>query len=220
MPLRHIALCSAFLLLGLGACTSQTKSPQAEEAAVPSAAPTSAAAPTGAASEQASEASRATKTETEFADALVAPLADLNLVRTPIPPVLQAAQQAPYAQPADDSCTGLRQEVTDLNRVLGADLDIPVSAGQPSLLERGSDLATHAVINAVRDSTTGVLPFRSWIRRLTGAEKHARAVIAAISAGAVRRAYLKGLGQAQGCPAPAAPILPTPTKKDGELPKD
>ena len=216
MPLRHIALCSAFLLLGLGACTSQTKSPQADEAA----APTSAAAPTGTASEQASEASRAKKTETEFADALVAPLADLNLVRTPIPPVLQAAQQAPYAQPADDSCTGLRQEVTDLNRVLGADLDIPVSAGQPSLLERGSDLATHAVINAVRDSTTGVLPFRSWIRRLTGAEKHARAVIAAISAGAVRRAYLKGLGQAQGCPAPAAPILPTQTKKDGELPKD
>ena len=86
MPLRHIALCSAFLLLGLGACSSQTKSPQAEEAAAPSPAPTSATAPTGAASEQASEASRATKTETEFADALVAPLADLNLVRTPIPP--------------------------------------------------------------------------------------------------------------------------------------
>jgi hypothetical protein len=77
-------------------------------------------------------------------------------------------------------------------------------------------MATDAVISAVRDSSTGLLPFRSWIRRLTGANKHAKAVIAAISAGAVRRAYLKGLGQAQGCGHPAAPALPALTPPTAE----
>lgn len=151
------------------------------------------------------------KLESDFADALTAPLGDLNLVRKPIPPVLQAAQQAPYATPADSSCAGLRAAVQELNAVLGADLDTPATPDNPSLLERGSDLATTAVLDAVRDTTTGFLPFRGWIRRLTGANKHAKAVIAAISAGAVRRAYLKGLGQAKNCPSPASPApLPPP----------
>lgn len=197
-----VAYIALILLLALSACASSSSSQR--RGIEPTASPVDAH------SAGTQSQSRAQKTETEFADALVAPLADLNLVRPPIPAILASAQQQPYAHPQDDSCTGLGQEVTELNRVLGADLDTPPSAGNPSLLERGSDLATHAVVNAVRDSTTGLLPFRGWIRRLTGAEKHARAVIAAISAGAVRRAYLKGLGQAQGCPLPAAPVLTKP----------
>jgi hypothetical protein len=48
----------------------------------------------------------------------------------------------------------------------------------------------------VRDQTTHVLPFRGWIRKLTGAAKHDRAVQAAIRSGGVRRGYLKGRGHA------------------------
>lgn len=49
---------------------------------------------------------------------------------------------------------------------------------------------------------------RSWVRKLTGAEKYAREVEASIAAGTIRRSYLKGLGQAAGCEAPAAPRAP------------
>lgn len=208
MPCPHLYLLALCLLIGACASAPTNTRHEASAAAQPATA------------QQQSKGTQ--KNEAGFADALVAPLADLNLIRTPIPSVLAEAQKAPYAEPEEASCTGLGLEVAELNRVLGADLDTPPSADNPSLLERGSDLATHAVIDAVRNSTTGILPFRGWIRRFTGAEKHARAVIAAISAGAVRRAYLKGLGQAQGCPQPAAPALtqaapaPSPTEAIAE----
>lgn len=197
-------------LLALPACASRPN-------AAPTPAPTISATPQA----QAAESAEAAKLETEFADALTAPLADLNLVRKAIPPALEAARKAPYGPPSSDDCTGLRQEVEALDRALGADLDTPPSVDKPSLLERGSDLASDAVISAVRDSTTGILPFRGWLRRLTGAKAHANAVIAAVTAGAVRRAYLKGLGQAQGCPQPAAPIqiLPPESEQSNSHPK-
>jgi hypothetical protein len=46
------------------------------------------------------------------------------------------------------------------------------------------------------------------VRKLTGAERYSREVAAAISAGTIRRAYLKGLGASAGCDAPAAPRKP------------
>jgi hypothetical protein len=44
------------------------------------------------------------------------------------------------------------------------------------------------------------------VRKLDGAERHSKEVAAAIAAGSVRRAFLKGVGQALGCQAPAAPM--------------
>jgi hypothetical protein len=138
-------------------------------------------------------------------DAVVAPLTDMNLVRAQIPPVLAKAQKAPYGVPADPSCAALGAEIEALDAALGADLDTVVTGANPSLIERGSDAATDAVIGAVRSTTEGVIPFRGWVRKLTGAERYAKDVAAAIAAGTIRRAYLKGLGQAAGCPQPAAP---------------
>jgi len=51
----------------------------------------------------------------------------------------------------------------------------------------------------------GVIPFRGWVRKLTGAERHDKLVANAIGAGRVRRAYLKGLGEARGCNPPGTP---------------
>ncbi|WP_374584093.1 hypothetical protein [Ideonella dechloratans] len=143
--------------------------------------------------------------DTRLTQAAVAPLSDLNLVQDKIPPLLQAAQKAPYALPADRSCQALAVDIQALDAVLGADLDAPRSEDDPSLLDQGTGAAGDAAIGAVRSTTEGVIPFRGWVRKLTGAERHARAVSAAIAAGMVRRAYLKGLGQAAGCQAPAAP---------------
>jgi hypothetical protein len=130
--------------------------------------------------------------------AAATPLNDLNVVRAEIPPVLVAAQRGPYAAPPDKACTALAADVQALDAVLGADLDSPPSENKPSLIERTGS-------QALQSAAEGVIPFRGWVRKLTGAERYSRDVAAAIAAGTIRRAYLKGLGAAGGCAAPAAP---------------
>ena len=143
--------------------------------------------------------------DSQLAEATVAPLTDLNIVRAEIPKALVAARAAPYALPADMSCPGLAADIQALDAVLGADLDTAETRDNPSHIERGGDAASNALVGAVRDTTEGVVPFRGWVRKLSGAERYARKVSASIAAGTIRRAYLKGLGQAAGCAAPAAP---------------
>ena len=147
---------------------------------------------------------------TQFADAATTPLSDLNLVRAEIPAVLIDAKKAPYAVPLKASCEVFAANVQALDDALGPDLDAPVLASDAGLAERGADVVGNAAVGALRSAAEGVIPFRGWVRKLTGAERYAREVAASIAAGTVRRAFLKGLGQAQGCAAPAAPRLPTP----------
>jgi hypothetical protein len=131
----------------------------------------------------------------KVADAAVTPFNDLNLVKAPIPETLVQALKAPYVFPTDSTCSGLDAEVRALDGDLGPDLDTPASDSNPGLMERGSD----AIVGAVRRSAEGVVPFRNWVRKLSGAERYSKKVAAAITAGTVRRAYLKGIAQAKGC---------------------
>src|SRR5690242_10058953 len=147
----------------------------------------------------------------QFTDAAEQPLKDLNLVRAKIPPILLLAQEAPYQIPLDRTCDGLAAEIRALDTALGADLDIPPSDDSPGLIERGTAFVGKEAVNAVRQTAADLVPFRSWVRRLSGAERHSRAVTSAIAAGSVRRAFLKGLGEAAQCAPPAAPIkIPQP----------
>ncbi len=138
--------------------------------------------------------------------AVAAPLTDLNLLRAKIPKALSDAKQSPYLLPKDATCAALTAEVQSLDEALGPDLDAPQSAEDPSLIERGTVAAGDAAIGALRGAAEGLVPYRGWVRKLTGAERHSKEVAASIAAGGVRRAYLKGIGQAQGCEAPAAPL--------------
>ena len=142
-------------------------------------------------------------TPQQIGDAVTAPLKDLNLVKTTIPDQLRAAQKNPYAIPAETSCTVLAKEINALNEVLGADLDTPSTDKDDSLLTRIN--VVDESISAIRKTTEGAVPFRNWVRKLSGAERKSKAVAAAITAGSIRRAYLKGIGQANKCQAPAAP---------------
>ena len=137
----------------------------------------------------------ASNDQAKVAGAEATPVTDLNLVTAPIPETLARAQKAPYGAPADASCTGLVAEIRALDGDLGPDLDAPPSDSNPSLIERGGS----AVVGAVQKTAEGVVPFRGWVRKLTGAERYSKQVAAAIAAGTVRRAYLKGLSQAKGC---------------------
>jgi hypothetical protein len=142
---------------------------------------------------------------TQVTQAVTSPLSDLNLVKADIPPVLLSAQAAPYALPVNPTCPLLALDVQALDSVLGPDLDTPANAQNPGLIERGGREASNAAVGAIRGAAEGVVPFRGWVRKLSGAERYSREVAAAIAAGTVRRAFLKGVGQNMGCQSPAAP---------------
>jgi len=137
--------------------------------------------------------------------AATAPLNDFNLMQTEIPRVLLEAQKQPYRGPTGGTCPVLAAEVAELDAALGPDLDTPATEANPGLLERGGTEVTNSAIGALRRTTESVVPFRSWIRQLTGAERYSRKVAAAITAGGARRAFLKGLRAAGHCPAPLPP---------------
>ena len=157
--------------------------------------------------EQVSQPGRQAPTTTgRVSGALTQPLHDVNLVRTKIPDVLLDAVDAPYARPRPLTCLEITAEIDPLNEALGPDLDVPATANNPGLLQRGGGMAGDAAIDALKGAAESVIPMRGWVRRLSGAEQHDRLVAAAITAGAVRRAYLKGLGLEARCKFPAIPL--------------
>jgi hypothetical protein len=131
------------------------------------------------------------------------PLEDLNVKRSDIPEILLKAEDAVYAPPSPKSCASIRTAVADLDEVLGDDFDI-VAVDTPETRKEKKTAQTNGVL---KDAAGGVIPFRGWVRRLSGAAQHAEAVQKAISAGRVRRGYLKGLGQSMRCAHPAAPLI-------------
>jgi len=141
----------------------------------------------------------ATDTPKRLGTAAVTPLSDLNVVRTDIPDVLQAAQKAPYVKPADCSCVALVLEIHRLDEVLGADLDSPPSDKHTSLMARAPEFANDQAVNALQRTAQDLIPFRGWVRKLSGAERHSQRVAASIAAGAARRGFLKGVAAAQNC---------------------
>lgn len=148
---------------------------------------------------------------TRVGEAAVTPLNDLNLIKTDIPPLLQQIQSSPYQVPAGYTCDSLTTDIADLDAVLGPDLDEPASEDKPGLMERGSNAAQDAAIGAFQRTTESVVPFRGWIRKLTGAERRSRKVAVAITAGTARRSFLKGLRASQNCaPDAALPATPAP----------
>lgn len=130
--------------------------------------------------------------------AMSSPLRDVNVLRTKIPDVLLQAMADPYVRPRPADCARLRDQIEPLDEALGPDLDRPAEQGDATL-------SSHTAYGAVAGLASDVIPFRGWVRKLSGAERHDELVRSAILAGAVRRAYLKGLGEARGCSPPATP---------------
>jgi hypothetical protein len=151
--------------------------------------------------------------------AAAAPLHDLNVTRQGIPPVLLAAITNPYDPPRPLDCGEISRQLSELNSVLGADLDEPETPQAPSLTRKNGKL----VLALIHGAAEGLLPFFGYVRTLSGAQHHDQLVIEAITAGSVRRGYLKGLGESHGCQRPARPIHwlkpPPPAREDGPAPR-
>jgi len=156
--------------------------------------------------------------QASVAKAATSPLSDLNVVHAEIPQLLRAARRAPYAVPEDRSCDALATDIAALDAVLGPDLDAPRSKDDPSLLERGTTAAGNEAVNMFKGAAEDVVPFRRWVRQLTGAERYSDKVAAAIIAGTERRSFLKGLRVAQSCAIAPAEALPAPEPASQALP--
>ena len=168
------------------------------------------------AGEQAGDAARSARDTTRagLPDAAAAPLEDLNLRRDPIPLPLSEIEYVYTASPTP-TCLEIAVEVDELSHVLGKDYD--QEADERSLGQKGGEAAGDFVIDTVRGVSTGWIPYRGLVRQATGATRYERRTARAFTAGHARRAYLKGLGAALGCPVPAAPtrlVAPEPEKED------
>ncbi len=148
-------------------------------------------------------------------DVASTPITDLNLTRDEIPDVLKLAAVSPYDNAGLSGCKEIGAEIAGLDRVLGDDLDI--DTGQRRDITIGK---------IAKSAVSSFIPFRGIIRELSGAADHQRDFQEAIFAGAVRRGYLKGLGEQKGCPYPARPAFikvevakspPAETTRDGEV---
>lgn len=136
-----------------------------------------------------------TDTTPDAVDVALTPLADLNLARDPIPDVLIWARDHPYDSTGMDSCDNIRLGIGDLDAVLGDDVDAE------------SEEDRRLTPTGVAQSVVGMfIPFRGIIREVSGASSHEYEFRQAIAAGLMRRAYLKGLGEARGCAYPARPM--------------
>jgi len=141
-----------------------------------------------------------------YGDAVSAPLEDLNLRRRPIPTVLIRAVEDPYNLTRLDRCEQIASEVGKLDDALGRDYDEPPPPkDQRSIGQKSSDMADNAAKDAVKDAARSLIPLRGLVRAVSGANAHEKRVNAAIEAGRVRRAYLKGIGMNKNCSPPAAP---------------
>lgn len=141
----------------------------------------------------------ATKEGARISSTPATPLRDFNLAPSEIPPALAEARKHPYLMPVDSSCQALSSDIKNLDELLGPDIDAPV-------VEAGAaDVVGETVGNALQRMIDGVVPFRVWIRKLSGAEQHARDVTAAAAAGSARRAFLKGIKITNACPEPGGP---------------
>ena len=147
------------------------------------------------------------QTEAGFGDAATAPLEDLNLKRKQIPELLKSIDN-PYRVDPDMTCADIGDQVAALNDVLGRDWDVP-PPDKKSLDERAAEGASTAFLDTLASGASGLIPYRSVVRTVTGANSHQRKVLKAYDRGAHRRTFLKAIGEMKGCPPPAAP-LPLP----------
>lgn len=123
------------------------------------------------------------------------PFVDVNLKREEIPPLLLETVKDPYRRPDPATCGHIRAEIAELDALLGTDPYILKPAEEKDTrneyVEEGANLARDQAVDMVA-GYLDVIPFRGVVRRVSGAEKHAKEVIRAYEAGKIRRAFLKG----------------------------
>jgi hypothetical protein len=159
------------------------------------------------------------------------PFRDIGLVRPDVPQTLQGLGYPYSSQGLYVGCDAVLYEIGKLDAILGDESFQP--GAERGIASKGLDAIEGAVINVARDAAGDIIPYRGWVRRISGAAKAEKAAARAIIQGQTRRAYLRGYGAALGClnavpappPATAQPVDPrTPPpaardQRDGQRPR-
>ncbi len=144
------------------------------------------------------------RTRSGLEDAALQPLNDLNLRKVPIPALLKNMPTPYYSFPV--GCGQISHEVSQLTLILGDDIDIHIERDDDlTISEEAGEEISDTALDTIRDVSTSPIPFRSLVRRATGAKAYDKKVRRAYERGLQRRAFLKGVGLASGCLPPAAP---------------
>lgn len=115
-----------------------------------------------------------------------------------VPPKLLAVQDDPYSLAGLGKCAAIQREITELDAVLGADINQRVEASEAKKREKTAGRVAGSVAGSF-------IPFGGLIGEVTGANAERRRYAVAVYAGTVRRGFLKGVGLERGCKAPARP---------------
>jgi len=189
MRLASIALITSLSLISSGAMAAP------ETPAVPAAKPGESAKPIS-------------EKPVSATDVVATPASDLNLRKSEIPALLIEAQTRTYDLAGLRRCPQIAAAVSQLDAILGEDIDVAQARGQK--LEAGR----------VAQSVVGsFIPFRGIIREVSGANGQDRKLQAAILAGNMRRSFLKGVGQERGCGWPARPATAAMVAAQAAKPK-
>ena len=148
-----------------------------------------------------SEEGRLTHARNDMAEAATGPLRDIGLIRPRIPDAVENLRYPYKSDTLAAGCPSISYEIAQLNAVLGEESYQP--GRETSLTERGfdyvGDYAENYAVDALRDAVD-VVPFQSWVRRLSGADRAQKKAARAIEMGHTRRTFLRGYGAALGCP--------------------
>lgn len=139
---------------------------------------------------------RTADTRRGVADAAYSPLRDVNLIRPEIPLVLRNLQY-PYTTATLTDCAAVTREIGQLDAVLGPESYQP--GPDRNVWDRSGDFIEEQAIEAAQDTAADLIPFRSWVRRISGASRAERDALRAVANGQQRRTFLRGYGASLGC---------------------
>jgi len=149
---------------------------------------------------------RTADTRRGVTDAAYIPLRDVNLIRPEIPLLLRNLQY-PYSTVTLADCNAVIRELGNLDAVLGPESYQP--GPNRNIWDRSGDFVEDEVIEAARDTAEDLIPFRSWVRRISGANRAEREALRAVANGQQRRTFVRGYGASLGCPSVIPPPPPS-----------
>ncbi|GGE18062.1 hypothetical protein GCM10011529_25720 [Polymorphobacter glacialis] len=120
------------------------------------------------------------------------PLKDMNIIKDKVDPRIEAAMEEPYSLKGIKTCAQFKTAITTLTGVLGPDVDSPQA-------QRKDQTPAEFALSLGESAAGSIIPFMGVVRKISGADARQKYAQAAIYAGSVRRAYLKGTARQKGC---------------------
>jgi len=140
------------------------------------------------------------------------PLRDVGLIRPEIPLLLRGLQYPYSTATLGEGCPAVAREISQLDAVLGPESYQP--GPNRNIWDRSGDFIEDQTISAAEGAASDLIPFRSWVRRISGASRAERDALRAVANGQQRRTFLRGYGASLGCPQ-VIPPPPPQTQSSG-----